>query len=342
VRLRSPAEYYIKGLIVSPDNYTDDAIIEMLEERGLDALQAKYIKRLRTRLSRPNPFRPYETKPKHTASYHFVMREGIFDLFIQDASMKIAFRLLEIPRVKEFVETMVLSHAPDAAIASAIVRNQRIPCTPKAIERYRHYFWNIELLDSSQMRALLNYRQESTGSEDETATKEDKAEYRAAKKASWLDSRRLAADLPYSPVTALMAQMRMGVMPTNHDLAKTMILTRQFASMRTLEATMYGGERDSHRALNFSLVAKNMGEMLESVVRPDEALRQDLERISLKTDVAPVPSIHMLSDGRHTVDVQPKESSDDGSAPVDPGSEEAVDGEFSEAEDDPTGIPGSE
>lgn len=336
MRLRSPAEYYIKGLIVHPDNYSDESIKEMLEERGLDALQTKYITRLRSRLSRPNPFRPSERK--HAASYHFIMREGVYDLFIQDEAMKTAFRLLEMPRAKEFIETMLLSHAPAAAIASAIVRDQRMPCSPTAIERYKHYFWNIELLDASQMRALLNYRQESSGSDGENATREDRAEYQAAKKASWLDARRLAADLPYSPVTALMAQMRMGVMPSNHELAQTMILTRQFATMRTLEATMYGGERDSHRALNFSLVAKNMGEMLETVVKPDEALRQDLERIALRTDLRPIPSIHQLSDGKHTVELQPKEEADDGTAPIEPGGSEEVGGELPEAEDGPASV----
>src|ERR1019366_4159333 len=120
------------------------------------------------RLPRPNPFRPNDRK--HAASYHFVVREGIYELFIQDDAMRLAFRLLETPRVKEFIETMVLSHAPDAAIASAVVRDYRMPCTPKALERYKHFFWDISLLDASQMRALLNYRQESTGDEGEGST----------------------------------------------------------------------------------------------------------------------------------------------------------------------------
>jgi len=301
--LRSPAEFYLKYLIVHPDEYTDEQIKSICADAGLDSLGTTYLQDLRDRCVAPKPF--YPNNALHIRSHRFLIKEGIRSLYHPDDNTRIALRVLRNPRAKEFVEAMILSHAPLLEIASAVVRYRGMHCTGPALEQYKKYFWNVDLLDSTQMRTLMHYRVEVSGATGENASKEDRALNAAAKKASYMDPRRLAADLPYSPVTALMSQMRMGAMPGKLELAQSVELVQAMAVLRAAEATLYGSLKDSITAKNFSDVARNMTEMLESIVKPDENLREQLHAIALRTDTAPIPSIHQLSSGAHTAELQP-------------------------------------
>lgn len=311
MRVRSPAEFYLKYLIVRTNDATFKTIGKIFDELDLDIISEGYFTSLMERTVRPNPFYPKDRL--HSRSQRFILKEGIHDIFFPDEHVRMALKILENPRAKEFVEAMILSHAPDIAISEFLCNRQGLLSSPRAIQHYKHYFWNVDLLDATQMRALLNYRQEVVGSEGESASKEDKAMHRAAKRASYLDPRRLAADLPWSPMTALMAQMRMGTMPGKMEIASIITMAQTFSAVRAAEASMYGSKDDSYKALNFSIVAKNMTDILEKVVKPDENLHEDLRKIALRNDDRPVPSIFQLSDGKHTVDLQPvKGSHDDG------------------------------
>lgn len=301
--MRSPAEFYLKFLVSHPDEYSNDQIKEICTDMGVDSLGDRYIDDLRARHVPRAPFRPNDAL--HTTSQRFLIRERIRLLYHPDKDMLITNKILSTPRAKEFVEAMILSHAPLLEIAAAVQRYRQVYCTEAAIVHYKHFYWNIDLLDSTQMRTLMHYRVQMTGSTLENATKEDRALHEAAKRASYMDPRRLAADLPHSPVTALMAQMRMGAMPGKIQLAESVETVRAMAIMRSAEATLYGSVKDSIAAKNFSDVARNMTEMLESIVKPDENLREQLHAIALSTDNVPIPSIHQLSAGKHTAELQP-------------------------------------
>jgi hypothetical protein len=300
--LRSPAELYIKYLLVHPDGYDNAQIIQICEDTGVDVLGERYLEWLRNRCDVPKPFYPNDTM--HARSQRFLLREGLRPFFHPTDDLRVAFKILGTPRAKEFVEAMILSHAPIPEIAFAVTRHKGIACTQQAMEQYKKFFWNIEILDSTQMRTLLHYRQNLLLAED-GSPKEDRALYDAVKKASYLDPRRLAADMPYSPMTALMTQMRMGALPDKMEIAKSVEMVRAIAVLRTAEAALYGSPKDSITALNFSNVARNMTEMLEVLIKPDEDLREQLQAVALRTENGPIPSIHQLSAGRHTVDVQP-------------------------------------
>ena len=299
--LRSPAEYYLKYLIVHPDKYPDKVIKDTLMERGIFYLGDDYVQKLRIGLVVPEVFRPFNEK--HAPTRLFLIREKLRTLFQPTRDTKITWKILEHARAREFVETMLLAHAPAAAIAARVTA-QSLFCTAEAVEEYKKYFWNLELLDATQMRTLLQMTLDQNVSDSDPATEKDRK--RALKKAGYQDPRKLASEMPYSPLTALMAQMRMGMMPSRFELATIMQTTQAMAVLKTLEATMFGGPRDSQTALNFSSVARNMTESLETVVRPDEHLREQLQAIALRTETAPVPSIHQLSAGNHTVDMQPQ------------------------------------
>ena len=302
--LRSPAEYYIKYLVCHPGKYDVPTIKKCLEELSIFYLGDEYIESLRRRMVIPDPFTPQNKL--HRASHRFIIAENILSLFHPTKATKMALRLLEQPRLKEFVETMILSHAPPAAIAVR-VKAMGLDVTDQTIMEYKKYFWNIDLLTSTQLRTLLAMELDQNVDE-ERDTSETKTRKRALKKASYLDSRKLAAELPNSPITALMAQMRMGAMPNKLELGAIVQAAQAMGTLKVLEAVMFGSPQDSGRALNYSIVVKNMTEVLESVVRPDEHLREQLQAIALRTESANVPSIHALSHGNHTVDVLPTQT----------------------------------
>ena len=297
--LRSPAEYYIKYLLVHPDKYDTAAIKKRLLREGLDFISEDYIADLRADLRPPSPFYPEDER--HTASLKFVIREGIHRLFQRTVETKMALELLRTPRAKEFAETMILVHVPDSAISSFITRTLGVYVNPASLDLYRHYFWNVNLLDSTQMRVLMQLRID-LAAENNPLFKGKKTLLRAA---YYKDSRKVAADLPFSPTTAMLAQMRLGVKLGKYELATRMLEARDTASIRAVEAAHQDGPGDSQKFLNYITGSRILEELLQMVVKPEDEMREQLQSIALRTETRELPSIHQLSGGKHTVDVTP-------------------------------------
>src|ERR1700735_2810928 len=156
MRLRSPAEFYIKHLCVHPNKYTTVDIKERLIDEGLDYISTDYIDRIRAKLTPPDPFRPEDQS--HAPSFNFLIEHRINRSFMRDRPMKMALALVDTPRAKEFAEAMTLIQVPPSAIASFVTRHRGVYITPEALELYTHYFWNINLLTTTQMRQLLLLR----------------------------------------------------------------------------------------------------------------------------------------------------------------------------------------
>jgi len=298
---RSPCEYYTKFLILHPRKYTDEQIKELLLDDQLDYLSGSYMKKLREQCRPPEPFFPDDQN--HRRSRNFLIAEGIEDLFDNTKAVQAAKAILKTPRAKELVEAMALTRVPVRAIAIALSRQRSASFDDDAVRAYQRYFWNIELLDSTEMRALLFQRALAPDLHQDA---EVKAQAKSFKSASYTDPRRVAAQMAHSPIGARLAQMRMGFMPSTDELAKLVETVRLTALARSLEMATYGGPEDSIRALNYAITAEKMGNILEQIVRPDEELRNQLSAIALRTN-APnkAPSVRQLSAGNHTIDLLP-------------------------------------
>jgi len=146
MRIRSPAEYYLKYLVAHPDKLTDADIEDRCLDEGLDFIGKDYIKRLRKKCKPPEPF--YPDNGAHVPSITFLSEQRLWDLFQRSVPMKMALEVLEKPRAKEFVETMILTGVPPSAICAYVSHRCGTYCTPEGLALYRHYFWNIDLLDS--------------------------------------------------------------------------------------------------------------------------------------------------------------------------------------------------
>jgi len=306
---RTPVEFFLKYLIVHPDEHVDEEIHEQLFEMGLDDLGGYYIDRLRKKLKPPKPFFP--TDRLHFRSQRFLMKEGIQDLYFPDDDTATSFRILEYPRMKEFVESMLIAYAPPEAIAHSLTRHRKFPATPRAVEIFKQFFWNVDLVDSVQMRALLKMRPMAAAAHPSTDIQRQAPALMAS---AWNDPRRSVAEMPFSPLSTVMAQMRMGYMPAEMDLPKVLARARDMAAMTSYEAMCTNGMKDHEKARDMAVVVKTFTDVLEVVVKPDENMREQLSQIAMRTENKPVPYVHELSKGKHTVDMQPMpKGSGDGS-----------------------------
>ncbi len=299
-RLRSPAEYFIKALIVHPDAYTTDEIKQRLEGDDLDWLSLEYIDWVRTRIPPwPDPFYPFDRM--HLSSSRFIYKERINRAFLVDLEMRAAGELKDKPRVREFIEAMMLAQVPNAAIAGYVLRAFRTYCTVEILEIYKHYYWNIDLLDSDMMRVLLQWRVENAANNIPIF----KGMGRALRNAYYKSARKIAADLPHSPSAATLAQMRLGMSGSNQDLQTILYDLRNISSRRSVEAAYQDGPGDSQKALNYMNIARGSEEMLQMTSNPQDQMVKQLESIALRTETKALPNVKALSAGQHTVDLAP-------------------------------------
>lgn len=295
---RSPAELYLKYLVLHPKRYTNEQIKEICDLVQLDFLGKWYVDRLRARLKPPVPFYPFDKY--HTPSYRFLMTEGLSWIFFPDKSGFKAFDILERARIKEYVEAMIASNAPHTAIAHGVGRQFRYTCDSTVIDRYKEFFWNVDLLDMTELRALLLLRVDQL---ENHSNPEIKEQHKSVKSASYKDARRAAANMPFSPYSALITQAKMGVMPSQFDMLRLTRMAHEWATVRANEELMSNGNGSSSRAVEYSTIARNFNEILKDVNKPDSDLREQLATIAMRTDDVSLPNIHQLSQGRHTADV---------------------------------------
>lgn len=303
---RSPCEFYLKYLLVHPDGLSNEAIEARARKEQLDIIDYSYLDDLRRHAVPPVPF--YPADPNHFVSQKFLLREGIRRLFHPDDSVRVARRLLAAPRAKEFVEAMLIHEAPNHAIASKISGQYGVPCTPEGVEAFRIFFWNLNNLDRTELRVLLRMRHVAPPPRDPADPKqaaEATHRQKALEKAYYKDARRLAADLPHSPLSALVTEMYMGFSPAKIDRGKILQVLQDGAMLRIAEEMGANDKGASGRAFDWSIVMKNVTDVMESTISPEATLQDQIQALRLKTRPSSAPVIHQLTGGQHTMDLQP-------------------------------------
>lgn len=295
---RSPAERYLKYLLCHGKKYTNDQIIVMCQFAQISSLGFWYLDRLRGELKPPPQFFPHDKN--HPLSVRWLLKNGLYTLFHPDQSVMGAMGILKSPRIKEFTEAMILSSAPPAAIAHALTRQKGFACTEQEVARYKFFFWDVDLLDSTEMRALLQFEVDQVASHTEEGIR---SQHDSLKRAFYTDARRTAADLPFSPLSALLSQMRLGTMPSKLDLAKVLEAGRYIGALRAFESAYNNGPKDSEKYINYTNGVAKITDTLEAIVKPDEDLREQLASIALRNDTAELPFVDDVTQGNHTMDM---------------------------------------
>jgi hypothetical protein len=306
---RSPCERYIKYLLVHPDGYSTDAVRDIVRGQGLDYLSDDYTNRLRDQLKKhlPDPFKPLNKR--HGRSRSFLSKEQIYGFFHPDEPSVVAHRLLDKGRAKEVIEAMSLvGEAP--AFVSHRVKLLGLKCTPDAIKRYLHFYWDINMVDSTELRALMQMRVEwmQVPREGMMSHPDQWLQYETMRKSSYKDPRRMLLEMPVTPVAGMLGQMRLGLMPSQIDLSRIAETARNAATGRVLESMITGAPHDAARGRDYAMVASMMSELIEKVGSPDTALQEELKKVALQMEDGPVPHIGELPAGdTFTTDLLPGE-----------------------------------
>lgn len=294
----SPAERYLKALIIHPAVYDDAYIKDIARELGLDVLGDWYLKYLRQKMKPPKIFYPEDAG--HVASQRYLLQEQLEYVFRQDEHMKKATRLLCRPRARELAETMILGGAPDHAVAAALVKRFQFKCETLAITRFKYYYWDIDLLSSVDMRALLEMRNQDLLT---AGDKEIQGQYPALHRQRYTDPRVVASKLPHSPLMGLIAQTHLGYSAKKTDVSELVGSAKVTALRRVSEYLNLGGPQNVQMANTLAITAEILGRLEKEVSNPEDELRNDLQRIAIATTTKEVPTLAKLSSGHHTTDL---------------------------------------
>lgn len=300
---RAPAEGYFKYLVVHPSMYDNAYIKDIARELSLDYLGDWYVQWLRERLRPPTPFYPEDLT--HSPSQHFLMRECLLRPFHPTPDWSSVLRILNKPRLREVIETMLLSDAPYSAISHAMDVRYSVAFSVESVRLFKLYFWDIDLLDSFEMRTLLDMRHSGVLGNIE-AHKDALLQLPSIKRMRHTDPRVIAARMPHTPLAAALAQLELGVMPKKMDLAVLLEQAQFTTLLRATEAAHNGGPVGATMSQAFFAAAESVQRLKAAVVNPEDKLRSDLKRISLATTSKKVPTLAQLTNGNHTTNVHPE------------------------------------
>jgi hypothetical protein len=312
---RSPCDLYLKYLIVHPDHLTDEAIERRAVAEQLDSGGRVHLTRLRSSCVPPRLFRPLDAF--HDPSHRFLTKHNIRRLFFPDEHVETAFQILQAPRAKEFVEAMLLAEAPAIRIGQEVTRRFGVVCATEGINSYKRFFWDIDKLDTTERRTLIRMRAVATDPVDEALRDDPMVRLRemayagALEKAHYKDPRRIAVDLPSSPISSVIIQIYMGAEPSELDIGMLLHDTRRLAVLRANEEARGNMPGSAKRFRDWVAGLKDLKEIMEDSATPAQELEKHIQTLRLKTRPSSAPVLHQLSGGRHTIDLQPQSVSEE-------------------------------
>ncbi len=329
---RSPCDLYLKYLIVHPDYLTDEAIERRAHVEQLDSGGVGYISRLRKTCTPPQVFRPLDLY--HDPSTRFLVKHKIRALFFPDKYVETAKLILHTARAKEFVEAMVLAGAPPIRMGQEVARRFGFPCPSEGITTYKKFFWDVDNLDSTERRTLIRMRSVALERLDDIDKKDDPlvglregAYATALEKAYWKDPRRIASELPNSPISSVIVGIYMGDEPSEMDLGMLLNDTRRLAITRANEEARGNMQGAAKRFRDWVAGLKDLKEIMEDSATPAQELEKQIQTLRLKTRPSSAPVLHQLTGGRHTVDLQPNPVREEDFDDPDGGTAEAAGGD---------------
>jgi hypothetical protein len=133
---RHPSRKLIECIILRGEN-----VQETLDKYELPPAKVEYINKLRRELVKPEGFVIDQT---HEESVKYLKDLNIFNLVFPDKYTYEAFSLLGTVHIREDLEKLLLSREKPEKIAKNLNTKFESTISPKAIERYGHYFYNTK------------------------------------------------------------------------------------------------------------------------------------------------------------------------------------------------------
>lgn len=143
--MRHPAENYIKFLIISNPNMTNEQILADLLDWSFLAPDPLYLPALRARIPQP-PANFQPTNRLHRVTAQYLRDQGVYEAFFPNDAFNDALELLAGPEKRLLVEQIVLARLDLKQAAMRVNQSRNMHLTEEALAAYRHYFWNVDLL----------------------------------------------------------------------------------------------------------------------------------------------------------------------------------------------------
>jgi hypothetical protein len=291
---RSPAEYYIKYMMLLPAAMADADIVRKLRDQQLDYPGAQYLKLLRASLTPPQPF--YPTVQTHAPSYRFLQYHRVHKLFFPDEHMHKAAWLLQHPRGKEVIESLLLTAETPEKIVQRLAYLGFQTVTEQAVAYYKHFFLNPELVSPMEMAALIVIRVEDILLEGDD--RETQIRYKAMKSAMYSDPRYRAVTSVNKETAAMGLQLRHGVTPDRVGFSKLLTSIQQTGATAVLEAVNRRGPKDAQNARDYMSVVDIASRTLKEMGDGDGNFSKAI--IALGTDKREVPGVLQMTEGNYT------------------------------------------
>lgn len=276
------------------------SILFSCQQNKIEAFGVSYLENLRAQVMSlvPDPFYPRDKT--HVETTLFLRQQGIYYLFFPDHDTEVLFKLLDKPRLREYIETALIAAAREEDIARAVRELFKFPCNAKTIEHYKLLFFDVDSLTTVELQALLLMQGANM---DKHPQPHVAAQHEAYKKASYNDPRLVAARMPRGPFTSTVCQIALGFMPPQMDTTKAMEHIQKMMLMQMASASM---SSDFKAAEKFTLGVQaflKIDEYLEKKGSSEERLREQMRAIQIKTEANDIPLLSELSGGEHTLDV---------------------------------------
>lgn len=158
-KMRHPAEFYIRAIIIRDPSTTDAQLLREIEQRGFLEPQQNYLGFLRAEIAaapQPNPFQPFNKL--HRPSMQYLRDQQVYEMFFPTGGVEEAMSYLTDPAKRMQVEQIIMSRLDIRSVASKVNRKNNWFLTEDGISAYRHFFWNLKLLTFDQWGRYLYER----------------------------------------------------------------------------------------------------------------------------------------------------------------------------------------
>ena len=283
--LSEPANDRVRGILAS-DN------LPCPEDVELAAMRAEH--------PPPRGFKPHDEK--HVPSIAFLQKVGVESLFRKSPDAEHAVAILRRPASRQFVEALLIVGVPTAAIAKALKGYVHHEVSPKAVEIFRKFMFNVRAVGRSELTLLVQARVR-LALERASSGADDKAVRRAIKD----DARTRACFLAATRLSCQAILLKLGFPPGRINLAETLDQLESVAAIRTGEAMLSGDSNDAREATAFAGILRQVRDIKETVAIPDLELRKQLQGFALRTNETPVVTMNeLLAKGEGvTADIMP-------------------------------------
>jgi hypothetical protein len=316
---RAPAEVYIRYLLCHPDGYNNEAIKERMQELELFCPINRELDRLRRTYKPPTPFYPYNRK--HEPSIRFLKDTGIYSLFYPDRSTKYAMAILQNRKVRSTVEQLLAQNAKPHMIVEILSRRFGFACSVDGVRKYEYFFFSQDSLRHEKQQALDIVMSSWSVASDGDLTA---AHVQAEKRAKWDDPRRTALRLPTCAPAQRLIAMQNGYMPKEseynvaEELTSLMRMLMDHAKLKLIENGPTAA-KDANEAVS---AMQRLAAIVEQVRKPDELIIEQVQGLAITSDTEKPKTISELTQGNHTLDLQPIGNHDDDDVELDPVQEE--------------------